>query len=123
MPKILLVEDNELNRQMLTRRLQRLHYDVVVALDAEDGRSLASSERPDLILMDIGLPGMDGLQLTQLLKADPATKQIPIIVLTALGMEARDQAFASGCEAFAMKPIAFSKLQEMIEALVLQHKS
>jgi CheY-like chemotaxis protein len=124
MPKILLVEDNELNRVMLTRRLQRLHYSVVVAHDATQGRALASSERPDLILMDIGLPGrMDGLQLTQVLKSDPAMKQIPIIVLTAQGMEVRDKAFAAGCEAFALKPVAFSKLQEMIENLMLQHKN
>jgi len=83
MPKILLVEDNEMNRDMLTRRLQRKGYEVVTAHDGEQGHSLAFSENPDIILMDISLPVMDGWEITRLLKANEATRHIPIIALTA----------------------------------------
>src|ERR1700680_4184712 len=109
MSKILLVEDNEANRDMLCRRLKRKGYLVVTANDGERGHSLALSEEPDLILMDISLPGMDGWQVAQLLKSNQATRHIPIIALSAHALVS-DRAKASeiGCSDYETKPIDFA---------------
>src|SRR5436853_7178848 len=113
MQKILLVEDNEMNRDMLSRRLQRRGYCVVTAEDGEKGLLLARSESPDLILMDISLPAMDGWEVTRLLKANGATRHIPIIVLTAHALVSdRAKAFAAGCDDFDTKHVAFARLSE-----------
>ena len=117
MPKILLVEDNELNRDMLSRRLQRRGYSVVNAHDGEQGRLMASSEKPDLILMDIGLPDMDGLEVARLLKANESTRHIPIIALTAHALVTdRTKAFEAGCDDYDTKPVEFARLSEKIES-------
>ncbi|MEB3293570.1 MAG: response regulator [Synechococcales bacterium] len=115
MPKILLVEDNEMNRDMLFRRLIRRGFELVIAIDGEEGILLAQEERPDLILMDMSLPILDGWEATQRLKADPATHQIPIIALTAHAMtEDRDRCLAAGCDDYDTKPINFPRLLEKI---------
>ena len=123
MPKILLVEDNEMNRDMLSRRLQRKGYTVVTAHDGEQGLLLARSEMPDLILMDISLPLMGGLEVTRLLKGDEATRQIPIIALTAHALVTdRDKAFEAGCDDYDTKPVEFGRLSEKIENLITVKK-
>lgn len=123
MIKILLVEDNEMNRDMLSRRLQRKGYSVVVAHDGEQGHALARSEAPDLVLMDISLPRMDGWQVTRLLKSDESTRHIPIIALTAHAMVTdREKAFEVGCDDYDTKPIEFGRLSEKIENLLLARK-
>ena len=123
MPKILLVEDNEMNRDMLSRRLQRRGYSVVAAHDGEQGLLMARSEMPDLILMDISLPLMDGLQVTRLLKSDDATRHIPIIALTAHALVTdRDKAFEAGCDDYDTKPVEFSRLNEKIDTLLTVKK-
>jgi CheY-like chemotaxis protein len=123
MPKILLVEDNEMNRDMLSRRLQRKGYLVVTASDGRQGYLLARSETPDLILMDISLPAMDGWEVTRLLKADESTSQIPIIVLTAHALVSdREKAFAAGCDDYDTKPVEFMRLSEKIENLLVERK-
>ena len=123
MPKILLVEDNEMNRDMLSRRLQRRGYSVVTAEDGEKGLSLARSEAPDLILMDISLPAMDGWEVTRLLKANPSTCHIPIIALTAHAwVTDRDKAFEAGCDDYDTKPVEFGRLSEKIENLLTVRK-
>src|SRR5438874_13124748 len=117
--KILLVEDNELNRDMLSRRLQRRGFDVVLAIDGQEGLARANSEQPDLILMDMSLPILDGWEATRRLKADPATCAIPVIALTAHAMaDDRDKALEAGCDAYDTKPIELPRLLEKIEALV-----
>jgi two-component system cell cycle response regulator DivK len=123
MPKILLVEDNEMNRDMLSRRLQRRGYVVVTAHDGEQGHLLASSEDPDLILMDISLPEMNGWEVTRLLKANESTRHIPIIALTAHALVTdREKAFESGCDDYDTKPVEFKRLSEKIEALLAEKK-
>jgi CheY-like chemotaxis protein len=123
MPKILLVEDNEMNRDMLSRRLQRKGYLVVTAQDGRQGYLLARSETPDLILMDISLPAMDGWEVTRLLKADESTRHIPIIVLTAHALVSdREKAFAAGCDDYDTKPVEFGRLSEKIENLLVERK-
>ena len=123
MPKILLVEDNEMNRDMLSRRLQRRGYTVVNAEDGEKGLLLARSEAPDLILMDISLPAMDGWEVTRLLKASPSTRHIPIIALTAHAMVSdREKAIVAGCDEYDTKPVDFGRLSEKIENLLLEKK-
>jgi CheY-like chemotaxis protein len=123
MQKILLVEDNEMNRDMLSRRLERKGYRVVTAQDGKQGYSLARSEKPDLILMDLSLPAMDGWQVTQLLKADESTRHIPIIVLTAhVLVSDRQKAFAAGCDDYDTKPVDFARLSEKIENLLVERK-
>jgi len=117
MTKILLVEDNEMNRDMLSRRLERRGYHVVIAVDGEQGLSLALSERPDLILMDMSLPVLDGWEATRQLKASPETKSIPIIALTAHAMASDEQrAKAVGCDDFDTKPIELPRLLDKIAA-------
>ena len=119
MTKILLVEDNEMNRDMLSRRLERRGYEVVIAVDGQQGVDLALSNRPDLILMDMSLPGIDGWEATRQLKADPATRAIPVIALTAHAMAGdREQALAAGCDDFDIKPIDLDRLLGKIEALL-----
>src|SRR5512140_2045884 len=108
MPRILLVEDNEMNLDMLSRRLQRKGYEVIIALDGEAGVTMAASERPDLILMDMSLPVLDGWEATRRLKGGPETASIPVIALTAHVMGGdRDKAFAAGCDDYDVKPIDF----------------
>jgi len=124
MPKILLVEDNEMNRDMLSRRLQRKGYTVILAPDGERGYLLARSENPDLILMDVRLPAMDGWEVTRALKANQATKDIPIIALTAHALTSdKEKAFEAGCDDYDTKPIEFNRLSEKIENLLAVRKS
>ena len=119
MSKILLVEDNEMNRDMLSRRLQRKGHDVLIALDGVQGVELAQSQNPDLILMDMSLPIMDGWQATQQLKAAPETSGIPIIALTAHAMAGdREKCLEVGCDDYDTKPIEFSRLLGKIQALL-----
>jgi len=119
MAKILLVEDNEMNRDMLARRLERRGYQVVIAMDGVQGVQLAQTEAPDLILMDMSLPVLDGWEATQRLKAEPATRAIPIIALTAHAMAGdREKALAAGCDDYDSKPIDFTRLLEKIQTLL-----
>jgi two-component system, cell cycle response regulator DivK len=124
MPRILLVEDNEMNRDMLSRRLQRKGYSVLIAVDGEQGLATAYSEMPDLILMDISLPFIDGYEVTRRLKANPRTKHIPVIALTAHALLTdRDKAMRAGCNDYDTKPVDFSRLTEKIETLLIKEKS
>jgi len=117
MAKILLVEDNEMNRDMLSRRLQRQGYEVCAAGDGERGISMAQTTPVDLILLDLSLPVLDGWQAARQLKADPRTRSIPIIALTAHAMPGdREGALAAGCDDYDTKPIDFSRLVAKIEA-------
>jgi two-component system, cell cycle response regulator DivK len=117
MPRILLVEDNEMNRDMLSRRLSRKGYEVVVAVDGQEGVERARSEAPDLILMDMSLPVKDGWTATREIKADAATSAIPIIALTAHAMSGdREKALEAGCDDYDTKPIELTRLLEKIEA-------
>jgi CheY-like chemotaxis protein len=119
MPTILLVEDNELNRDMLSRRLLRKGYQVLMAVDGEEGVRLAKAERPALVLMDISLPVLDGYQATRLIKVDPATAAIPVIALTAHAMAGdREQSLAAGCCDYDTKPIEFERLLAKIHAVL-----
>ncbi len=119
MSKILLVEDNEMNRDMLSRRLQRRGHEIVMALDGEEGVQMANSTAPDLILMDMSLPVVDGWQATRRLKADPKTRNIPIIALTAHAMsDDREKALEAGCDEYDTKPIDLDRLLPKIEALL-----
>ena len=119
MAKILLVEDNEMNRDMLSRRLQRRGYEVVMAVDGKDGVTKAQAEAPALILMDMSLPVLDGWEASRQLKAAPATAGIPIIALTAHAMSGdREKALAAGCDDFDTKPIELDRLLAKIEALL-----
>jgi CheY-like chemotaxis protein len=119
MQKILIVEDNENNRDMLSRRLTRRGYEVVVAVDGADGLARARSERPALILMDMSLPVIDGWEATRRLKADPETAAIPIIALTAHAMLSdRDKALEAGCDGYETKPIELPRLLEAMEKLL-----
>jgi CheY-like chemotaxis protein len=119
MAKILLVEDNEMNRDMLGRRLEKRGYKLAIAADGPTGLTLAHSEKPDLILMDMSLPGIDGWEASRQLKADPATAGIPIIALTAHAMaEDREKALAAGCNEYETKPVELTSLLAKIEALL-----
>lgn len=119
MPKILLVEDNELNRDMLSRRLIRKGFEVVIAVDGLQGVAMASHEKPDLILMDMSLPGIDGWEATRRIKADAATKALPVIALTAHAMsEDRAKALAAGCDDFDTKPVDLPRLLNKIDQLL-----
>ena len=119
MPKILLVEDNEPSRDALGRRLQRRGYEVVLAVDGQEAVSTARKVKPDLVLMDLGLPVIDGWEATRQLKADASTQQIPIIVLSAHAMtNDRDKALQAGGDDFDTKPIRFLPLLEKIEGLL-----
>lgn len=119
MSKILLVEDNEMNRDMLSRRLIRRGYEVVMAVDGQQGIDMARTQSPDLVLMDMSLPVMDGWEAAQRLKGAPETQRIPIIALTAHAMVGdREKAVGAGCDDFDTKPIDLSRLLEKIEALL-----
>jgi CheY-like chemotaxis protein len=116
--KILYIEDNDDNVYMLKNRLSRAGFSVVVATDGAQGIAMATSEQPDLILMDLTLPDIRGEEATQRIKADPATKQIPVIALTAHAMTGdREKALAAGCDDFDTKPVEMSRLLEKIKAL------
>jgi two-component system, cell cycle response regulator DivK len=119
MAKILLVEDNEMNRDMLSRRLLRKGYEVVMAIDGEQAVAMAQSEKPDLILMDMSLPVIDGWEATRRVKAAEASSQIPIIALTAHAMSGdRERALGAGCDDYDTKPIEMPRLLEKIDALL-----
>ena len=117
--RILLVEDNEMNRDMLSRRLTHRGYQILIAVDGEEGVAMAAAERPDLILMDMSLPVVDGWEATRRLKGDPATRTIPLIALTAHAMSTdRDKAFAAGCDEYDTKPVELPRLVAKIERLL-----
>jgi len=118
--KILLIEDNELNRDMLSRRLQRQGFEVVMAVDGDEGMAKAQSEAPALILMDMSLPGIDGWEATRRLKAAAPTRKIPIIALTAHAMtDDRAKALAAGCDDYDTKPVDLPRLLSKIQALLV----
>jgi len=119
MPKILLVEDNEMNRDMLSRRLSRKGFEVVIAEDGQKGLESAQSETPDLILMDMSLPVLDGWEATRRLKASPVTKGIPIIALTAHAMAGdKEKSLEAGCDDYDTKPIDLPRLLQKIQQLL-----
>jgi CheY-like chemotaxis protein len=119
MPKILIVEDNEMNRDMLSRRLARQGFEIALAIDGKQGVEMAAREKPDLILMDMSLPVMNGWEATEKVKSNPATKDIPVIALTAHAMsEDRDKCIAAGCNDFDTKPVDLPRLVEKIKALI-----
>ena len=119
MTKILLVEDDEMNRDMLSRRLLKREYEVVIAVDGEQGVAMARSESPDIILMDMSLPGIDGWTATRQVKADEATRAIPVIALTAHAMAGdREKALEAGCDDFDTKPVELQRLLGKIESLL-----
>ena len=117
--KLLLVEDNEMNRDMLSRRLERKGYEVIMAIDGQSGVEMARAESPDLILMDMSLPILDGWEATRLLKNDDQTQAIPVIALTAHAMSSdRDQALEAGCDDYDTKPVELPRLLAKIEVLL-----
>ena len=117
MAKILLVEDNDMNRDMLSRRLLRRGYDVVMALDGQQAVEMAAAEKPDLILMDMSLPVLDGWEATRRIKAAAETREIPVIALTAHAMSGdREKALESGCDDYDTKPIDLPRLLEKMAA-------
>ena len=119
MPKILLVEDNEMNRDMLSRRLIRNGYEVFIATDGQQGADMAMSTLPDIILMDMSLPVIDGWEATRRIKANDATRRIPVIALTAHAMAGdREKAMEAGCEDYDTKPVEMSRLLGKITALL-----
>ena len=119
MAKILLIEDNEMNRDMLSRRLIRRGYEVAVAVDGAQGVAMARSEKPDLVLMDLSLPGIDGWEATRRIKAGADTKHLPVIGLTAHAMAGdREKALEAGCDDYDTKPIELERLIGKIESLL-----
>lgn len=119
MARILLVEDNEMNRDMLSRRLTRRGHEILIAVDGGEGVARATSDLPDLILMDMSLPVLDGWEATKRIKADPGTAKIPVIALTAHAMAGdREQALAAGCDDYDTKPIELDRLIEKITTLL-----
>ena len=119
MKKILLVEDNEMNRDMLSRRLQRKNFEVVMAVNGQEGVQMATSEAPDLVLMDLSLPIMDGWEAIRQIKSEPSTAALPVIALTAHAM-AGDEARAreAGCDDYDTKPVNFKRLMSKIESFL-----
>ena len=123
MPKALLIEDNEMNRDMLSRRLARHGYEVITASDGSTGVATAIAALPDIILMDMGLPVMDGWQATQKIKANPATAGIPVLGLSAHAMEGdRDKALSAGCDDYDTKPVEINRLLAKMAALLKASK-
>lgn len=119
MQKILLVEDNEMNRDMLSRRLARRSFSVIIAVDGQQGVELAQSEKPDLILMDMSLPILDGWSATRAIKDNPVTANIPVIALTAHAMSGdRQKALAAGCDDYDTKPVELTRLLEKMSVLL-----
>jgi CheY-like chemotaxis protein len=124
MPRILLVEDNEMNRDMLSRRLERKGYQVILAVDGEQGVQMAHTETPDLILMDMSLPVLDGWEATRQLKADEQTRAIPVIALTAHAMAGdQEKAREAGCDDYDTKPVELPRLLGKMEALLAKKAS
>ncbi len=118
MPRILLVEDNEMNRDMLCRRLERRGFEVVIAVDGAEGVALAKSSDPDIVLMDMSLPVMNGWEATRAIKADPATSGMPVIALTAHSMPGdREKAMEAGCDDYDVKPVELPRLLEKMATL------
>jgi CheY-like chemotaxis protein len=119
MTRILLVEDNEMNRDMLSRRLERKEFEVIIAVDGQAGINMAASEAPDLILMDLSLPVIDGWEATRQIKANAATQSIPVIALTAHAMAGdEEKALQAGCDDYDTKPVNFQRLLGKIETLL-----
>ncbi|MDY6806872.1 MAG: response regulator [Cyanobacteriota bacterium] len=119
MPKILLVEDNEMNRDMLSRRLVRKGYEVFIAVDGAEGVEMSISKEPDLILMDMSLPVLDGWQATTQIKANSETENIPVIAMTAHAMAGdREKCLAAGCDEYDTKPVEFPRLLDKIQKLL-----
>jgi CheY-like chemotaxis protein len=119
MKRILLVEDNELNRDMLSRRLSRRGFEVLLAVDGRQGIILARDAKPDLILMDMSLPEMDGWEATRRIKSDPATRRVPVIALTAHAMPGdAEKAMAAGCDGYDTKPVEMPRLLAKMDALL-----
>jgi CheY-like chemotaxis protein len=119
MPKLLLVEDNEMNRDMLSRRLIKKGFEVVMAVDGKQGLDMATSEEPELILLDMSLPVMDGWEVARHLKSDDNLKNIPVIALTAHAMAGdREKALEAGCDEYDTKPIEFKRLLEKINTML-----
>jgi two-component system, cell cycle response regulator DivK len=119
MARILLVEDNEMNRDMLSRRLERRGYEVIVAVDGEEGVARAKADVPDVVLMDLSLPGIDGWEATRQLKAAQETRSIPVLALTAHAMAGdREKALEVGCDEFDTKPVDLPRLLAKIEGLL-----
>ena len=119
MPRVLLVEDNEMNRDMLSRRLIRRGFEVIFAVDGQQGVDLARSERPDIILMDMSLPVIDGWEATRRVKADNTTRSVPVIGLTAHAMSGdRERAIEAGCDDYDTKPVELDRLISKIERLL-----
>ena len=124
MTRVLLVEDNEMNRDMLSRRLTRRGYEVIFAVNGEEGVDLARSERPDIILMDMSLPVLDGWEATRRVKADTATRSMPVIGLTAHAMSGdREKAIEAGCDDYDTKPVELDRLIGKIERLLSAAKA
>ena len=119
MPKVLVVEDNEENRDGLSRHLRRKGYETLLAVDGREGVDVARAEAPDLILMDMSLPGLDGWEATRILKAAPQTRGIPVIALTAHAMAGdREKALEVGCDDYDTKPVEFARLLAKIQSLL-----
>jgi two-component system cell cycle response regulator DivK len=119
MPKILLVEDNEMNRDMLSRRLERRGYEVAIAVDGQEGLTRAQEDAPEIVLLDMSLPVIDGWEVARRLKADDKTRALPIIALTAHAMAGdREKALEAGCDDYDTKPVEFPRLLSKIEALI-----
>lgn len=119
MTHILLVEDNEMNRDMLSRRLERKGFEITIAIDGEEGVEKALAIKPDLILMDMSLPKIDGWEATRQVKANPETASIPVIALTAHAMaEDREKALAAGCDEYDTKPVELPRLLEKIQGML-----
>jgi two-component system, cell cycle response regulator DivK len=119
MPRILIVEDNEMNRDMLSRRLERRGYQVITAIDGSHGIAAAQTESPDLILMDMSLPEVDGWEAARRLKSDRSTRHIPVIALTAHAMSSdRQKALEAGCDEYETKPVEFPRLLAKIQAML-----
>lgn len=124
MTRVLLVEDNEMNRDMLSRRLTRRGFEVIFAVNGQEGVDLARSERPDIILMDMSLPVLDGWEATRRVKADTATRSVPVIGLTAHAMSGdRERAIEAGCDDYDTKPVELDRLIGKIERLISAAKS
>ena len=118
MPRVLIVEDNEMNRDMLSRRLERRGFEVVVAVDGAEGVALAKTTAPDIVLMDMSLPVMNGWEATRAIKSDPATAGIPVIALTAHSMPGdREKAMEAGCDDYDVKPVELPRLLEKMASL------
>jgi two-component system, cell cycle response regulator DivK len=119
MAKILVVEDNEINRDMMVRRLQRRGYTIITAVDGQQGIDMTQSESPDIVLMDMSLPVVDGWEATRQIKSNPDVRHIPVVGLTAHAMVGdRDKALNAGCDDYATKPVEYEKLIELINRLI-----